>query len=129
MAQFVVLQVSDNDVVNGYAYTPTSLIVSTFGSANNSANTPWESVIVAYLATTRNNGTTSRYPSIPAGIQSQLDAGTLFEWAWSKDVDPNDTPQDKLATVKAHINAVEAASVGKIIKRLQYWGHVDDSAV
>lgn len=132
MAQFIVLQVSKTNVANGYAYTPTSEIITRFGGAQNSAQIAWEDVIVDYLTNTRYNTTQARYKKIPTDypqLQSDLDSGIKFEWAWSTPINPLDTPQAKLAAVKAHIQAQESVIVDAIINRLQYWGKIDDSAV
>ena len=130
MAQFVVLTVSKQDAVDGYAYTPTAAITSASGgNPNNRANTPWPEVVVDYLNNTRRaTGTTAMYAGIDPNWQAALDNGTWFEWEFSIKIDPTETPAQTLARLKADINDQEADIIQTMITRLQYWGFTFDSS-
>lgn len=111
--QYVILTNSDKGHrISGFAHS----IVS---AANNSVGTKWRQALIEYL-----DNTTSEVPSsvLPVGRQSELDAGSKFEWPFTVGVNANDTPAAKEATVQAYLVAEESNILSKLENRLDFWG-------
>ncbi len=113
MAEYVILTNSDKgNRISGFAHTVVP-------SGNNSVGTPWSQALIEYL-----DSTVSQVPSsvLPVGRQTELDAGSKYEWPFTVGVNANDTPTNKEATVQAFLVAEEPEIIAVLENRLEFWG-------
>lgn len=114
MADYVLLEQSElNNQVR-------IVVHSTVPTGSNQAGMTWKDALVASV------DTTSRVPAalLPAGRQTALDAGDLYEWELSFEDDANKTPANRLAALEAEIASRESAELQRMANRLRYYGHV-----
>lgn len=114
MADYVLLEQSElNNQIR-------IVVHSTVPAGSNVAGTTWKDALVSSV------DTTSRVPAalLPAGRQTALNNGDLYEWEFSFEDDANKTPANRLAALEAAISARESAELQRMANRLRYFGHV-----
>ncbi len=111
--EYVILTNSDKGHrISGFAH-------SVVPAGDNDAGTPWSQALIEHL-----EDTTSKVSSsvLPAGRQTELDAGSKYEWAFTIGVNANDTPAAKETTVQAELVIRETEVLSVLQNRLQFWG-------
>ncbi len=111
--EYVILTNSDKgNRISGFAH-------SDVPSGDNIAGTPWSQALIEHLESTTSQVLSS---VLPAGRQTELDAGSKYEWPFTVGVNANDTPVDKEATVQAELVIEESEILSELANRLQFWG-------
>lgn len=113
MADYILLEQSEkNNQVR-------IVVHSSVPAGSNQAGVTWKDALVA------STDTTSSVPAslLPAGRQTLLDNGDLYEWEFSFEDDANESPATRLTDLEAEITARESAELDRMGNRLRYYGH------
>lgn len=87
---------------------------------NNAVGVAWSDALVGHL-----DSTVSRVPAafLPAGRQTALDNGTVYEWEFTFSDDANKTPANRLTALEAEISAKESDEQTRLANLLRFYGH------
>ena len=113
-SQYVLLDGSDED--NTVTVAVHTDVPST---GTNAAGVQWQTVVSQFV-----DGKPSVVPAaiLPANRQSELDAGTRYEWTFTAEYDRNLSNADKRNALEADITAREAELLSELQNRLRFWG-------
>jgi hypothetical protein len=85
---------------------------------NNAAGKLWSAVAVEF----QNNDTASAVPYLLPAVQTDLDAGTKYEFVMDIEVDAELADPAKLTAFEAALAAQVTVETANLQARLQYWG-------